>query len=256
MPLNPDFVSSLVKASRQLPAGQPSRDAVQALNATPVSAQPREFREARREVAPDDSFDDTDYVPFGVDGLLHASERILAINRGLDDPDERDHIRYERLMEPHRMLGERIRLDAGKLRRNLVRRITTTRTLADVPTFVFDDYSSGLLVGNPLAQPLEEINPFQLIEQARSVTKMGPGGLGTEDAITEGAQNVHASQFGFISTVEGPESSLAGIDVRLAHGTKIGSDGLVYQKFKDRKTGKFVWLNPQQASELAVGLPD
>ena len=258
MPLSADFVKSLVKASRQIPVGQPTADAVRAMETAPsvVKTEAKPFREAVRQLAERDSFDDDDYVPFGVDGLLHASERVLAINRGLDEPDERDHIRYERVMEPHRMLGERIRLDAGKVRKNLIRRLTTTRSLKEVSPFAFDDYASGLLIGNPLAQPLEEINPFQLIEQARSVTKMGPGGLGTTDAITADAQTVHASQFGFVSTVEGPESELAGIDVRLSYGTRIGSDGLIYQKFKDRRTGKMVWLNPTQAADRVIALPD
>jgi len=95
---------------------------------------------------------------------------------------------------------------------------------------------------------------MHLVEQQRRISMMGPGGLPSADVVTPEAQNVHPSQFGFISPSEGPESQLAGVDVRAAWGTKLGSDGNIYQQFKDRR-GKTVWLSPQDTQDKTIALP-
>lgn len=201
------------------------------------------------------------YVPVGLKGLLSSSEKLLAINRGLEDVDERDSYAYKRLWGVDKHLDERIKLDAGQLRRGLMRNAVRRKNLNAAYPFMFDNYSLGLVIGdpqeaNPLSAPLEEINPLHILEQARRVTQMGPGGIGSDDAITEDAQSVHPSQFGFISTIEGPESSKIGIDARLAWGTKLGSDGKIYQQFHNKKTGKPEWLSPSDLQNKVVKLPD
>lgn len=200
--------------------------------------------------------DDPDFVPVGINAILAASEKLLAVNRGLVPPDARDSWSFKTVLTPDKLLRERIRLDADKVRLNLLRRVARTRNLAPVGAGAFDRYAEGLLVGNPLSQPLEEINPMHLVEQARRVTQMGPGGLPSDDSITAEAQALHPSQFGFLSTLEGPESSRAGVDTRLAHGARIGSDGRIYQKFHDRRAGVDRWVSPVDLEGKTVALPD
>lgn len=205
--------------------------------------------------------DDEDDVPLGVHGLLAASEKLLAVNRGLDEPDERDSYGYKRIWSVDKHLAERIKLDAGKVRNNLMRNAARLKSLKGAYPFLFDGYSNGLVIGdpgmaNPLSSPLEEINPMHILEQARRVTQMGPGGIGSDEAITESAQGVHSSQFGFVSTVEGPESERSGIDVRLAYGARLGSDGKIYQQFRNRRTEQLEWLSPDITETKVIRLPD
>lgn len=195
-----------------------------------------------------------DDISADVDTILAATEKILAINKGIAEPDERDSLRFRRLYPMDSLISERIGLDADKLFLKTMRRIIRQKSLKPVGVNHFDKYSEGLIVGNPLSMPLEEINPLHLIEQARRVTQMGPGGLG-EDSITEEAQNLHPSEFGFLSTLEGPESERIGVDTRLAWGAKIGDDGNIYQKFVNKKTGRREWLNPADLDSKIVGLP-
>ena len=51
-------------------------------------------------------------------------------------------------------------------------------------------------------------------------------------------------------------SEKIGIDVRAAWGSKIGSDGKPYQKFFNRRTGKYQWMSPEDLDGLTVKLPD
>lgn len=214
-------------------------------------------KKKERDTAPDFELDDDgeEYMSVGTDGILAASEKLLAINRGLVDTDERDSLKYQKILRPHSMLRESIKMDAGKVVRTAMYQAAKRKNLQGLQPGAFDPYVNRLLVGNPLTSPLEEINPMQLVANARRITKMGPGGLGSDQSITEEAQNVHPSQFGFISPIEGPESSRAGIDVRAAWGTKIGSNGRLYQKFYDRRKKKMRWMSAEDIDGLTVKLP-
>ena len=204
-------------------------------------------------VLPDDG---EPYTPVGVRGLVAATSKLLAVNRGLTPTDDRDSMAFKHVMPTDKLIAERIRLDTGGMRRKLIRQMSVRRTLAPVVSGAFEKDVLGHLVDSPLSSPLEEINPMSLVSNARRMTAMGPGGIGSEQAITPAMQMVHSSQFGFVSALEGPESSRSGIDVRLANGVQIGSNGRLYQRFKDARTGKMVWLSPADLHGKVVGLPE
>lgn len=149
--------------------------------------------------------DGEEYVPVGLNGVLAATENLLAVNRGLRPPDERDSSQFKKTFRTHQLAAERIRLDAGKLRRSLMYRAAKTRNLQGVHSFYFDPYFEGQLLSNPLSAPLEEINPLQLVEQSRRITLMGPGGLGSAQSITEDAQALRPDSFGYQCVLSGPE---------------------------------------------------
>ena len=210
------------------------------------------------DVAADFELDDDgeEYMPVGINGVLAASEKLLAINRGLTEEDERDSFQFQKVFRVNSMLSEGIKMDAGKVAKNAMYRAAKFKNLQGFDSGAFNSYVDRIMVGNPLTTPLEEINPMHLVENARRISRMGPGGLRSSESITEAAQSVHPSQFGFISTIEGPESERAGIDVRAAWGTKLGSNGRVYQKFYDRREKRMKWLSAQDTATLTVRIPD
>jgi DNA-directed RNA polymerase beta subunit len=203
-----------------------------------------------------DDEDLDDEIDGGVDTLLAASEKVLAVNRGLVDPDERDSLRFRKVYSPDKLLKERIDMDADKVMRNTVRRISRTGNLSGINPGHFNSYSEKLITGNPLSLALEEINPMHLTEQSRRVSQMGPGGLPSSTSITEDAQNLHPSEFMFLSAIEGPESERIGVDTRIAWGAKMGSDGNIYQRFRNKRTGKYEWLSAKDLENKIVALPD
>lgn len=200
--------------------------------------------------------DGEEYQGVGIDGLLASTEKLLAINRGLVDTDERDSMKFQKILTRPALFRERIKMDSGKLARTAMYRVAKMKNLNGIQPGYFNGYIDSVLVGNPLTSPLEEINPMQLVENSRRITRMGPGGLNSSDSITEDSQAVHPSQFGFISPIEGPESERAGIDVRMALGTRIGSNGRIYQKMFDRRKNTFRWMSPEDLDGLVVKLPD
>lgn len=236
MPLSFDEILSLVKAgsTEPLPAG----------------------RIDRRLEAPRSADDPDDYVNVGLNGVVASTSKLLAVNRGVADEDVRDSWAFKRVMEPSRMLRERIRMDADGSAKKVMRGLARKRSLDAFTPYQFDGYATGLFLGNPLASPLEEINPMHIIEQQRRITLMGPGGIGSPDAITPSMQAIHGSQFGYISVLEGPESERAGVDSRLAWGVRIGSDGRLYQQMRNRRTGKTEWVSPEQLVDKVLKIPD
>lgn len=196
-----------------------------------------------------------DDVSADIDTILASTEKLLAVSRGVTDADERDSLEFRQVMRPADLLSERVHLDADKLLRVTMRRLAKQRSLKVVGPSHFDRYATGLLIGHELSSPLEEINPLQLVEQARRITQMGPGGLPSTESITPEAQNLHPSQFGFLSAIEGPESEKIGVDTRLAWGARYGSDGRLYQKFTDRKSGQQRWVSYPEIAGRTIGLP-
>jgi len=51
-------------------------------------------------------------------------------------------------------------------------------------------------------------------------------------------------------------SELAGVDVRMAHGVRIGSNGRLYQKFRNPRTGNWHWLSAEDLAGKIVALPE
>lgn len=203
-----------------------------------------------------DDEDKNPSVSVGLGSLVKASKKLLDINRGILEPDERDSLKFKNILNVDDLMEERIKLDAGKLKNILMFKLAKQRHLKNMQSGYFDSYASGHIVGNSLSSPSEEINPIMILEQSNRITQMGVGGIGSEEAITREAQNVHPSQFGFIDTISSPESIRSGIDVRLSNNTRLSTNNELLTRVIDKKTGKKVWLTPQELENSIVAFPD
>lgn len=223
----------------------------------PLLAAPKDKKAAYdvREQGDADDEGDT-YRPVGAAGILASTRKLLAVNRGMDTVDDRNIPAFSKLYPMDKLLRERLRLDEGKIRRNMMRMISMRRSLSPLVPRVFDPYYSEFITKSPMTSPLEETNPLQLTGQHRRVTQMGPGGIGSDDVITSDMQMVQPDEWGFYSPLEGPESVRSGIDVRLAVGTKIGQDGRVRRQVLNRRTGTRDWVSPEDLYGKLLKLPD
>lgn len=197
-----------------------------------------------------------EYRPVGISGLLASTRKLLAVNRGEDKTDDRSIPTFAKIYTMDKLMRERIRFDEGKIRRGLLRMVNARRNLSPVHHRVFDPYYKEIITKNPLTSPIEETNPLQLVGQQRRITHMGPGGIGSADAITAEMQMIHANEMGYYSAIEGPESSLAGVDVRLSWGVKIGKDGRMRRQLLNRRNGLLEDVSPDQLYDKFLKLPD
>jgi hypothetical protein len=181
--------------------------------------------------------DEQQYVSGGPDMLLGSTEKILAVSRGQTDPDERDDLSYKRVRALDTLMNERIHLDPDRLMQKAMRQISRHGSLKPIGPGFFNAMGEKMIVGNTLSMALEEINPTHLLEQARRITQMGLGGIGSPQAITSEAQNLHPSEFGFLSALEGPECLVAGSQVLTEAGWVAWEDVQDDAKFACRING-------------------
>lgn len=137
--------------------------------------------------------------------LLRTTGKMLGVSRGEEDADDRDSPQFSHVFSIEDMIRERIDKDAGRLTQQLLRKVRRTRNLQPVRRGALNSYLDSLLLGSGLAMPLEETNPLHTLEQLHRVTKLGEGGIGSAEAITDEARDVNPGQFSFIDPITGPE---------------------------------------------------
>lgn len=193
----------------------------------------------------------------GVTGnvMLRAAQKLLNINRGAEDPDERDNPRFSKFYGVEDMMRERIDKDAGRLTKSMLFRAKRDKSLARIGRNALAPYLDTFLSGSGLAMPGEEANPLSILTQQSRITRLGEGGISSPDLVTPEARNVQGDYLGYVDFISGPESFGIGIDVRAALGTMKGSDNRLYNKMMDLRTGKTRYVALDDAASHTVAFP-
>lgn len=192
------------------------------------------------------------------DVILAATKKLLALhaNDPNVDVDDRDNMAYQRVLGPEDFIAERIRRDHGRLQKQAFKKIALAGTLGKMPSGLFTPQVEQVIIGSGLGQALEEINPAEVFDRQSRITRLGEGGIPSLDAIPDEARNVQPSHMGFLDPLRTPESMRAGIDLHIARRARKGRDGKIYSPFMDQKSGKEVWLSPQQINQGVLTTPD
>lgn len=188
--------------------------------------------------------------------ILAATRRILAVSRGEDDPDDRDHLAFHTFYGPEDLFRERIVLDHGKLRHKAVQRVFQEGTLKSLPSGLMTAQLEEAFFESGLGQALEEINPIEVLDRLTRSTRMGEGGIPSVESIPDESRSVQPSHMGFVDPVRVTENQRVGVDVFLAASARKGADGFLYAPMIDPRTGKTVWRNPRQLVGAVVSTSD
>jgi DNA-directed RNA polymerase beta subunit len=188
------------------------------------------------------------------DAIMKITKKLIAVNRKEIDPDDRDSMAFQQVFGPEDLIAERFTKDRNMLRQ-LLWKATAKKTLDHVPTGVFNKAITAALVGSGLGSSLEEINPAEIFDHQARVTRLGEGGIGSLDAVPVESRSVQPSHFGFVDYLRTPESGKVGVDMRFARGALKGSDGKIYMKVKNLKTGELEYKSPQDIAETPLAFP-
>lgn len=187
--------------------------------------------------------------------ILRSSQKLLNISKNIENPDDRDSPMFSNVLGVEDVIKERIEKDAGKTARQLLWRARRDKSLKRVYPGSLNPYIQGYMFGSRLTMPLEETNPLSLLEQSSRITKLGEGGIGDAEAITDEARNVNIGQLGFVDPITGPEGLNIGIDTRASYNTFKGKDGQMYAEFKDARSGKPLYLRPEDVDGKVIAFP-
>ena len=187
--------------------------------------------------------------------LLRAASKMFNVNRGEEKPDDRDNPGFANVLGIEDLYRERIEKDAGKLSRNIMMKISRAGSLKPVGRGAFSGWHNELLQGSGLAMPGDNSNPMALEEQMMRVTRMGEGGIGSADVVTDEARQVNPGNLNYIDVLAGPENEKIGVDARLSVHARKGSDGRLYSLFLNRQ-GRREYVACDKASDSVIGFPN
>lgn len=187
--------------------------------------------------------------------IVDVTKKLIAINRREEQTDDRDALAFQRVLGPEDLFAERISRDAGGLGRRLLWRSTLKGGVQHIPPGALSPQMRLLLLKSGLASSLEEVNPLEVFDQQLRVTRMGEGGMSSQDAVPDEARSVQPSHFGIIDPVRSPESATIGVDSRVTHKTYKGSDGKFYADMLDVKTGQSKPVSVQELAASVVAFP-
>jgi DNA-directed RNA polymerase beta subunit len=187
--------------------------------------------------------------------LLRSSQKLLNIQKGLEEPDDRDSLANKNFVGPEDLFEERIKKDVGKLSQKLLSRSSYHKKLAGFHPGYFSPQLSGLIAGNSLSVHIDGINPIQILDFGNRVVQTGEGAIGDADAIPMSSRALHPTQAMTIDFIKTPESGSVGVDQRFASYAMKGSDRQIYFPLKNKKTGKLEYLTPAKMAQSIVGFP-
>lgn len=187
--------------------------------------------------------------------LLQASAKVLKVNRGHAEPDDRDNLKYSRFLNLEDFVKEHIDKDAGKLQQRAKQKIKQKSNLSWMTSGFFTPQVRSVIIGNALSENTEGINPMQIYDTVHKVTKMGEGGIPDPTAIPDESRNVNEASFGFIDPLHVDESEKVGVTGHFTHNVIKGHDGKLYRTMKG-PDGKLKWMSHEEILNSTVGIPE
>lgn len=191
----------------------------------------------------------------GVPLMLRTSAKLLNIQKGTEEVDDRDSLAFQTLHSPEDFFAERIHKDAGQIGKKLLWKSTLRGNLKHMPAGALTPQLRAVLLRSGMGMPGEEINPLEIYDQHLRVLRLGEGGIPSNDSVPQESRNVQPSHFGYIDPIRSPESSSIGVDARIAHGAVKGSDGKLYTTLLNPRTGESQRVPAEEASASVVAFP-
>lgn len=188
--------------------------------------------------------------------ILRASQKLLNIQKGMEDEDDRDSMANKNFVGPEELFSERVSKDVGKLASTLLYKATYNRALKGLRPGYFTPQLEGLIVGNSLSNHIAGINPLEIYDYQKRVVQTGEGAITSSEAIPISSRNVSPSQVMVIDPIRSSESKNIGVDQRFSMAAKKGNDGNIYFPVKNVKTGKNEYINAIKMSQSIVAFPE
>jgi DNA-directed RNA polymerase beta subunit len=152
-------------------------------------------------------------------------------------------------------IADHINKDAGKIQQKAAYKMQMKKNLNWLTPGFFSQQVRSVIVGNPLANNVEGINPLEHFDNSHKVTKMGQGGIVSESAIPDESRNVSPSSFGFYDPVHIAENTKIGVTNYINQNVAKGADCNLYRIMKD-KHGKLKWMSHKEILDKQVLIPE
>ncbi len=166
-------------------------------------------------------------------------------------PDDIDHLGFRRVRFVGELLQSRMRVGMSRMKRNIQDRMSTIESETTLPMAVvnprpFHASVHEFFTANQLSQFMDQQNILAELENMRTLSALGPGGLTRERAGFE-VRDVHPSHYGRLCPIHTPEGQNIGLILRMATHARVNDFGVLetpYVRVKNGKvTDEIVYLN-------------
>jgi len=187
--------------------------------------------------------------------LRLATEKILKVQAGHPE-DDRDSLVFKDLRTAGDFAFDKVRAAGPTVRAKFSRNIQKAKGLRDVIKFeFFNKPLQEVFHNNAAVRQASQINPVEMVASAGQTTIMGPGGIQSEQAISDAAKFVNPSHLGFLDPINTPEGEKTGITLRLPLGVKkVGNEPKI--PLYNVRSGKMELISPAVMQASNVVLPD
>lgn len=202
-----------------------------------------------------------------LDDLATVVGHIIELNNTLGaEEDDIDHLGMRRVRFVGEMLQQKMRVGMSRMKRNIQDRMSTIEAETTLPIQLINPRPLQAAIKefyttNQLSQFMNQENILYELENLRTLSALGPGGLTRERAGLD-VRDVHPSHYGRLCPIQTPEGPNIGLILRLAMYARVNEFGIIetpYVKVKDGKaTGEIVYLNAfedEQHNITHAGVP-
>ena len=174
--------------------------------------------------------------------------------------DDIDNLSSRRVRFVGELLQSKIHMGFTQIKRNVQDRMSTIDASNALPIQVVNQRPlqariKEFFTTNQLSQFMQQDNILAEIEELRTVSALGPGGLTRERATLE-VRDVHTSHYGRVCPIHTPEGPNIGLILRLAIYAHVNEFGIIetpYAKVKGGKiTDEIVYLNAAEEEKYII----
>lgn len=162
---------------------------------------------------------DTDRVT--PDLLLATSNKLLKINKREAEPDSKDSLQFQRIYSAPDFVAEHVLRDAGRVGRQLLWKATNRGNVDFIPTGALDQHVSDVFNTSKMANMIDGSSPLEVTEATYKVTRIGEGGLSSQDSAPVEMRLVQPSFLGYIDPVSTPECYASDTELYTKSGWKV-----------------------------------
>ena len=187
-----------------------------------------------------------------MDDIVLIVTHIIELNNTPEaEGDDIDHLGFRRVRQVGELLEARVRVGLSRMKRNIQDKMSTIDVETTLPTQLVNPRPLAAAIkefftANQLSQLAAQQNILDELENLRTVSALGPGGLTRERAGFE-VRDVHTSHYGRLCPIQTPEGQNIGLILRLATYARINDFGIIetpYAKVvKGRVTKEIEYLN-------------
>lgn len=196
-----------------------------------------------------------------LDDLVSIVSYIIKLNHTPGaEADDIDHLGFRRVRQVGELLEARVRVGLSRMKRNIQDKMSTIDVETSLPIAIVNPRPLAAAVkefftANSLSQLAKQQNILEELEELRTVSALGPGGLTRERAGFE-VRDVHTSHYGRLCPIQTPEGQNIGLILRLATYAKINDFGIIETPYAVVRNGKVTdeirYLNAFEEEEVGI----